>query len=178
MNALRLFAGRCARATRKKSLRPSKSAPASFSPHEEVERRRAQRAPGRWSYRPRRVASESGPFRSTASLVAKTGAGRRRLKLSLHFELMADACPLPLSSNWLKSNLEAARIGRRLLERRARDARSFGELPSFPNDKELSPCPHSHHTSSSPSSSSSWPCSLTEWSITLWAATSLASPTG
>src|SRR5215217_7022344 len=136
MNALRLFAGRCARATRKKSLRPSKSAPASFSPHEEVERRRAQRAPGRWSYRPRRVASESGPFRSTASLVAKTGAGRRRLKLSLHFELMADACPLPLSSNWLKSNLEAARIGRRLLERRARDARSFGELPSFPNDKE------------------------------------------
>src|SRR5215211_5906940 len=74
--------------------------------------------------------------------------------------------------------LEAARIGRRLLERRARDARSFGELPSFPNDKELSPCPHSHHTSSSPSSSSSWPCSLTEWSITLWAATSLASPTG
>ena len=32
--------------------------------------------------------------------------------------------------------LEAARIGRRLLERRARDARSFGELPSFPNDKE------------------------------------------
>ena len=136
MNALRLFAGRCARATRKKSLRPSKSAPASFSPHEEVERRRAQRAPGRWSYRPRRVASESGPFRSTASLVAKTGAGRRRLKLSLHFELMADACPLPLSSNWLQSNLEAARIGRRLLERRAQDARSFGALSSFPNDKE------------------------------------------
>src|SRR5215213_7056769 len=32
--------------------------------------------------------------------------------------------------------LEAARIGRRLLERRARDARSFGESPSFPNDKE------------------------------------------
>src|SRR5688572_17646655 len=74
--------------------------------------------------------------------------------------------------------LEAARIGRRLLERLARDARSFGELPSFPNDKEPSPCPHSHHTSSSPSSSSSWPCYRTEWSITLWAATSPASPTG
>jgi hypothetical protein len=91
MNALRLFLGRCARATRKKSLKPSKSAPASFSAHEEVEQRRAQRAPRKVELQ----ASESGPFRSTASLVAKRGAGRRRLKLSLHFELMADACPYP-----------------------------------------------------------------------------------
>ena len=41
-------------------------------------------------------APESGPFRSTASLLAKSGAGRRRLALSLHFELMADARTLPL----------------------------------------------------------------------------------
>jgi hypothetical protein len=86
-----------------KSLRPSKSATASFSPHEEVERRRAL-----WA--PRKVepqASESSPFRSTASSLAKTGAaGRRRLKLSLHFEPMADVCPLPLSPNWLKSSVE------------------------------------------------------------------------
>jgi hypothetical protein len=101
MNALRLFSGRCARATRKKSLRSSKSAPASFSPHEEVEQRRAQRPPRKVELQ----ASESGPFRSTASLVAKSGAaGRRRLKLSPHFELMADACPLPLSPKWLKSS--------------------------------------------------------------------------
>ena len=33
-------------------------------------------------------------------------AGRpRRLKLSLHFELMADGCPLPLSPKWLKSSI-------------------------------------------------------------------------
>ena len=50
-------------------------------------------------------ASESGPFRSTASLLAKTVAERRRLKLSLHFELIAYACPLPLSPKWLKSSL-------------------------------------------------------------------------
>ena len=76
MNALRLFSGRCARATRKKSLGPSKSAPASFSPHEEVERRRAQRAPRKVELQ----ASESGPFRSTANLLAKRpeqGVGAR-----------------------------------------------------------------------------------------------------
>ena len=100
MNALRLFSGRCARATRKKSLRPSKSAPASFSAHEEVEWRRAQRAPRKVELQ----ASESGPFRSTASLLAKTVAERRRLKLALHFELIAYACPLPLSPKWLKSS--------------------------------------------------------------------------
>ena len=100
MNALRLFSGRCARATRKKSLRPSKSATASFSPHEEVEWRRAQRAPRKVELQ----ASESGTFRSTASLLAKTVAERRRLKLSLHFELIAYACPLPLSPKWLKSS--------------------------------------------------------------------------
>src|SRR5215217_2050487 len=76
-------------------------------------------------------------------MVSVTGLPRRALRRLRH---------------GLDLYLEAARIGRRLLERRARDARSFGELPSFPNDKELSPCPHSHHTSSSPSSSSSWPC--------------------
>jgi hypothetical protein len=104
INALRLSSGRCARATRKKSLRPSKSAPASFSPHEEeVERSRAQRTPGKVELQ----ASESGPFRSPASSLAKSGAaGRRRLKLSLHFELMADGCPLPLSPKWLKSSVE------------------------------------------------------------------------
>ena len=101
MNAPRLFSGRCARATRKKSLRPSKSATASFSAHEEVEWRRAQRAPRK---EVELQASEGGPFRSTASLPVKSGARRRRLKLSLHFELIADACPLPLSPEWLESS--------------------------------------------------------------------------
>src|SRR5215207_10818885 len=52
INALRDFLRVSVRTpTRKKSLRPSKSAPAySFSPNEEVEHRRAQRAPpARWS---------------------------------------------------------------------------------------------------------------------------------
>jgi hypothetical protein len=89
---VRLFSGRPRPLTRKKSLRPSTTATASFSPHEEVERRRAQRAPREVKLE----ASESGLFRSTASLLAKTGAGRRRLALSLHFELMADARTLPL----------------------------------------------------------------------------------
>ena len=45
-------------------------------------------------------ASESGPFRSAASLVAKSGAGgRRRLKLSLHFELMAEEHTYPFRLN-------------------------------------------------------------------------------
>jgi hypothetical protein len=48
------------------SLRPSKSAPASFSAHEEVELQACPKGT------PRKVeleASQSGPFRSTASLV-------------------------------------------------------------------------------------------------------------
>jgi hypothetical protein len=85
-----LFSGRYARATRKKSPTLEDRVP-TFSPREEVEPRRAQRAP-------RNVelgASESGSFRSIASLRAKTGAGRRRLEISLYFEQMADARTLP-----------------------------------------------------------------------------------
>jgi len=99
---VRLIAGRCARATRKKSLRPSKSATPSFSTHEEVERRRAQGAPRNVELE----TSKIGSFRSTASLPAKMGAGCRRLELSLHFELMADARTVPLSPTWLKSSGE------------------------------------------------------------------------
>jgi hypothetical protein len=40
---VRLSAGRCGRATREKSLRPSKFTTASYSAHEEVAQRRAQR---------------------------------------------------------------------------------------------------------------------------------------
>ena len=68
INALRDFLRVSVRTpTRKKSLRPSKSAPAySFSPNEEVELQACPKGT------PRKVeleASQSGPFRSTASLV-------------------------------------------------------------------------------------------------------------
>jgi hypothetical protein len=68
INALRDFLRVGVRTpTRKKSLRPSKSAPAySFSPNEEVELQACPKGT------PRKVeleASQSGPFRSTASLV-------------------------------------------------------------------------------------------------------------
>jgi hypothetical protein len=70
MNIRETFFGSVSAGDPKKSLRPSKTATPSFSTHEEVERRRAQRAP--------RIVElevpESGPFRSTASLLAKMGA--------------------------------------------------------------------------------------------------------
>jgi ABC-type polar amino acid transport system ATPase subunit len=63
--------------------------------------------------------------------------------------------------------------------KRARDARSFGELPSFPNDtRSLFPCPHSHHTSSSPSSKTSRPSYPNQRSITRWALTPRAYQSG
>ncbi len=62
--------------------------------------------------------------------------------------------------------------------KQARDARSFGEFFKLPERQGACPCPHSHHTSSSPSGNNSEPCCPNERWSTLWAVTARAYPTG
>jgi hypothetical protein len=52
-----------------------------------------------------------------------------------------------------------------------------GSSRSFPSRRSVSSCPHSHHTSSSPSGNSSPSCCPKETSTIRWAATALAYPT-
>jgi hypothetical protein len=95
----------CARATRKKSLRPSKSAPASFSAHEEVELQACPKGTPEGGA----AGLREWPISEHRELSCQERSSRAQApeaKLSLHFELMADACPLPLSPNWLKSSVK------------------------------------------------------------------------
>src|SRR5215210_3082734 len=66
-----------------------------------------------------------------------------------------EACEeLGMGKSWVYHRLRACANRERSLVKRARIARSFGELSKLPCEG-ANPCPHSKHTSSSPSGNSS-----------------------